>query len=74
MMFYKLPLQEFQRGKMENMIEGTLYNIIEDLCTFILREVILVEGKYHDAISTLARPEFKVLTEVSTLSLSRDNY
>jgi hypothetical protein len=37
---YKLPLHEFQRGKTENMTEGALYNIIEDLCTFITREVI----------------------------------
>jgi hypothetical protein len=56
------------------MTEGVLYGIIEDLCTFILKEAILVKGKYHDAISTLARPEFRVLTEISRLSLSRDSY
>jgi hypothetical protein len=56
------------------MNEGALYNIIEDLCTFILKEVIPVEGKYHDATSTLARLEFSVLTEISRLSLSRDSY
>jgi hypothetical protein len=71
---YKLSLHEFQWGKLENMTEGVLYGIIEDLCTFILKEAILVKGKYHDAISTLARPEFRVLTEISRLSLSRDSY
>jgi hypothetical protein len=30
-----------------------LYGIIEDLCTFILKEVIPVEGNYHDATSNL---------------------
>jgi hypothetical protein len=39
-----------------------------------MKEVILVEEKYHDADDTLARPEFRVLTEISTLSLSRDSY
>jgi hypothetical protein len=56
------------------MIEGALYGIIEDLHTFILKEVIPVEGKYHDATSTLDRPEFRVLTEISRLSLSRYSY
>jgi hypothetical protein len=56
------------------MTEGALYSIIEDLCTFIMREVIPVKGKYHDATGTLARPEFRVLTYISRLSLSRDSY
>jgi hypothetical protein len=53
-----------------NMTKGALYNIIEDLCTFIMREVIPVEGKCHDATCTLARPEFRVLIDISRLSLS----
>jgi hypothetical protein len=56
------------------MIEGALYDIIEDLCAFIMKDVIPIKGKYHDATSTLARPEFKVLTEISRISLSRDSY
>jgi hypothetical protein len=56
------------------MTEGALYGIVEDLCTFILKEVIPVEGKYHDTIDTLATPEFRILTEISRLSLSRDNF
>jgi hypothetical protein len=59
---------------MENMTKGVLYNIIEDLCTFIMREVIPVEGKYHDATSTIATPEFRVLTDISRLSFCRDSY
>jgi hypothetical protein len=61
-------------GNLENLTEGALYGIVEDLCTFILKEVIPAEGKYHDASSTLAMPEFRILTEVSRLSLNRDSY
>jgi hypothetical protein len=71
---YKLPLQEFQKGNPENLTEAALHGIVEDLCTFILKEVIPAEGKYHDASSTLAIPEFRILTEVSRLSLKRDSY
>jgi hypothetical protein len=56
------------------MTKGALYNIIEDLCTFIMREVIHVEEKYHDATSILARPEFRVLTDISRLSPRQDSY
>jgi hypothetical protein len=42
---YKFPLQEFQKGNPENLTEAALYGIVEDLCTFILKEVILAEGK-----------------------------
>jgi hypothetical protein len=56
------------------MTEGALYGIIEDLCIFILKEVIPIEGKYHDTDGTLDRPEFRVLTEISRLSLSRYSY
>ena len=71
---HKLPLQEFQKGNPENLTEGALYGIVEDLCTCILKEVIPAEGKYHNASSTLAMPEFRILTEVSRLSLKRDSY
>jgi hypothetical protein len=56
------------------MTEGALYGIVEDLFTFILKEVIPAEGKYHDASSILAMPEFRILTEVSRLSIKRDSY
>jgi hypothetical protein len=56
------------------MIEGALYVIIEDLCTFILKEVISVEGKYHDGDGTLARPKCRVLIEISRLYFSQDSY
>jgi hypothetical protein len=71
---YKLSLQEFQKGNSENLTEDALYSIVEDLCTFILKEVILAEGKYHDASNTLAIPEFRILTEISRLSLKRCSY
>jgi hypothetical protein len=53
---------------------NTLYGIIEDLCSFIMKEVIPVEEKYHDVTCTLVRPEFRVLTEISRISLSQDSY
>jgi hypothetical protein len=69
-MFINFLSHEFQREKTEHMTEDALYNIIEDPCTFLLREVILYEGKYHDVTSTLARLDFKVLIEISRLNLS----
>jgi hypothetical protein len=39
-----------------------------------IKKVIPTEEKYHDASSTLAMPEFRILTEVSRLSLKRDSY
>ena len=56
------------------MTQGALYNIVENLCTFILKEVIPREGKYHDATSVLARPDYRMLTEISRLNLSCDDY
>jgi hypothetical protein len=56
------------------MTERALYNIVEDQCSFLLKEVIPCDGKYHDATSVLARPEFRQLTEIRSLSLSRDSY
>jgi hypothetical protein len=49
------------------MAKGALYGIIEDLYTFILKEVIPVEGKYHDATNTLARSVFRVLRNWCTV-------
>jgi len=56
------------------MTEGALYSKVEDLCTFLLREVIPCDVKYHDATSVLARPEFREPREIRRLSLSRDSY
>jgi hypothetical protein len=49
------------------MTKGALCSVIEDLYTFLLREVIPVERKYHDATGTLARPEFRILIGISRL-------
>ena len=43
------------------MTQNVLYYIVEDLCTDILKEVISCEGKYHDATSILARPDYRML-------------
>jgi hypothetical protein len=39
-----------------------------------MKEIIPCSGKYHDATSVLARPEFRVLTEIERLQLKRDDY
>jgi hypothetical protein len=56
------------------LIEDALYGIVEDLCIFILKDVIPIERKYNDPTCTLATSEFRILTEFSRLSLSRDSY
>jgi hypothetical protein len=56
------------------MTDHALYNIVDDLCSFILKEVIPCDGKYHDATSVLARPDYRMLTDISRLQLSRDSY
>jgi hypothetical protein len=52
----------------------TLYAIVEDLCTFILKEVNLVEGKFHDDRSVLAKPEYRALTNIIGLKLRKSDY
>jgi hypothetical protein len=54
--------------------QGTLYNIVEDLYSFILKEDIPCDGKYHGAIGVLVRPEYRALTEISRVNLSQDGY
>jgi hypothetical protein len=56
------------------MTERALYNIVEDLCSFILKEVIPCDEKYHDATNVLTRLEYRMLTDISRLQLSRDSY
>jgi len=64
--------KDFEKAK--SMSEATLYNIVEDLYKFIMREVIPSEGKYHNRISTLAKPEYGALREISRLKLTRSGY
>jgi hypothetical protein len=54
--------------------ERVLYNIVKDLCSFILKEVIPCDVKYHDVTGVLARLEYRMLTDISRLQLSRDSY
>ena len=56
------------------MDERALDNIVEDICSFIMKHVIPREGKYHDDESQLSRPEFRVLTEISKLKLTKEGY
>jgi len=52
----------------------TLYAIVEDLCTFILKEVIPDEGKFHADRSVLAKPEYRALTDIIGLKLRKSDY
>jgi len=64
--------KDFEKAKSMN--EAILYNIVEDLCKFMLREVISSEGKYHDRTSALAKHEYGALREISRLKLTRSGY
>jgi len=74
MMFINFFLQDFKEPKATRINERTLYNIVEDLCLFLLKQVISMEGKYHDHESELSKPEFRVLTEIYRLNLTRKGY
>jgi len=43
------------------MTQSALYNIVEDLRIFILKEVIPCDEKYYNATSILARPDYRML-------------
>jgi len=64
--------KDFEKAK--SVSETTLYNIVEDICKFILREVIPSEEKYHDRTSILAKPEYRSLRQISRLKLTRSGY
>jgi hypothetical protein len=67
-------LQEYKEPKASKINEKTLYEMVEDVCTFLLKHVIPHEGKYHDHTSTISLPQYGVLTELSRLGLSRKGY
>lgn len=48
-------LAKFELKKVDHITQGALYNIVEDLCSFILNEVIPYEGKYRDTTSVKAK-------------------
>ena len=62
-------MQVYKQGTAECMDEHALDNIVEDICSFIMKHVIPREGKYHDDESQLSRPQFRVLTEINQLKL-----
>ena len=51
------------------MDERALDNIVEDICSFLIKHVIPREGKYHDDESQLFMPQFQVLIEISNSNL-----
>jgi len=71
---YKLSLQVYKQGTAERMDECALDNIVEDICSFLMKHVIPREGKYHDDESQLSMPQFWVLTEIGKLKFTKDGY
>jgi hypothetical protein len=67
-------LQVYKQGTAERMDECALDNIVEDICSFLMKHVIPREGKYHDDESQLSMPQFRVLTEISKLKLTKEGY
>ena len=43
--------------------EKALYQIVEDVCLFLIKQVISSVGKYHDYESELAKPEYDLFDE-----------
>ena len=43
------------------MDERALDNIVDDICSFLMKHVSSREGKYHDDESQLSRPQFRVI-------------
>ena len=56
------------------MDERALDNIVDDICSFLMKHVIPCEGKYHDDESKLSMPQFQMLTEISKRKLTKDGY
>ena len=56
------------------MDKRALDNIVENICSFLMKHVISREGKYHDDESQLSMPQFRVLTEISKLKLTKEDY
>jgi len=67
-------MQQKDFEKVKSISEATLYNIVENLCKFMSREVIPNEGKYHDRTSALGKHEYGALREISRLKLTRSGY
>jgi len=67
-------LQLYKQGTAERMDEHALDNIVEDICSFIMKQVIPRDGKYHDDESQLSWAQFRVLTEISKLKLTKEGY
>jgi len=56
------------------MDKRALDNIVEDICSFLMKHVIPHKGKYHDDESQLSRPEFRMIPEISKLKLTKEVY
>ena len=49
-----------------------LLELVDDLCNFILDQIVHVKGAYHDRESDLGRnPQYQHLREIERLALGR---
>jgi hypothetical protein len=51
-----------------------IMNICEDMGQFILKEIVHLQGNYHDDTSELAQPEYQDLVDFARLELNKDDY
>ena len=53
---------------------GDLMAICEDLCHFIMKEIIHFNSKYFDLDSKLAQPQYWELVDIARLELNHKDY
>jgi len=51
----------------------TMDNIVEDLCSFIMKEIIPTDGAYFDPEGELGSDKFRVLTDIAALDLRHND-
>ena len=60
---------------MDNHLQNKqLMNICEDMCRFIMKDIIHYKGKYHDDTSELAQLQYRDLVDIVRLELNKDDY
>jgi len=66
-------LQPKKQGKNVPFTPKTLEDIVADLCSFIMREIIPTDGAYFDHEGDLASDNFRVLIDIAGLNLKRND-
>jgi len=71
---YKLSFQPQDPHMDVPFTPRTMQNIVADLCSFILREIVPSTGDYFDHEGELANNKFRVLTDIAGLDLKKGTY